>query len=287
MTTKGIGRKLLVKNLTTSHVDSFKQTQKKIALATLHSKLRSIENFLRWAVKRQKTYGLTQNDKPCIDKPKLVVKKPLYITNDMFNRVLIIIDKKYIGDPEKADYLNKVFHLYRNTGLRLREPFRNNLESDCLKIKAGRTKNSYERPVYLTEDQVQTVKRMKETVQEGIKRGKNRRNMENYISRIFKSALVSLAETGYKFHCLRDTFATRLYYETGDIYKVCGHLGHADITMTTKYTHFDERELEKAFPDIAKYHRENAQNRQKSIRKEYTGNNSILNSAPKNVVYRG
>jgi len=41
---------------------------------------------------------------------------------------------------------------------------------------------------------------------------------------------VKAAEIPYgKFHNLRDTFATRLYYASGSIAKICDRLGHSDI----------------------------------------------------------
>ena len=72
-------------------------------------------------------------------------------------------------------------------------------------------------------------------------------------SRIFKTMLRKVgAPSEMHFHNLRDTFATRLHFQYGDIYRVCGALGHSDIKMTSAYTSFDLIELSTAFPDIAK-----------------------------------
>jgi len=86
-----------------------------------------------------------------------------------------------------------------------------------------------------------------------VKYGKNQRNQIKYFSRIFKNMLRRVgAPSEMHFHNLRDTFATRLYFQYGDIYRVCGALGHSDIKMTSAYTSFDLIELSTAFPDIAK-----------------------------------
>lgn len=286
MDTRGIGQSLKMIALTTSDIDTFKKAQrkKKLATATLHSKLRSIDNFLTWVVRRHKEYGLLPTERPDVDKPKLKTKKPVYISNEIFFAVLKQLDKIYADEPEKADMFKSFFHLYRETGLRLREPIHNTLKDTHLEIKSGRTKNSYERRVYLNRNQVFVVKRLKEYVQSRIKHGSAQRAVESYISRVFKNALIELGFDGYKLHCLRDTFACRLYYETHDIYKVCGALGHADIKMTTKYANYDTVELAEAFPDIAKKHEELSENLGKGEQSWYTEQLNFVNSEPRKDV---
>ncbi|NHZ84360.1 MAG: tyrosine-type recombinase/integrase [Planctomycetia bacterium] len=286
MSTKGIGQSLKMVTLTTSDIDTFKKTErkKKLAVATIHSKLRSIDNFLNWVVRRHKEYGLLPTERPDVDKPKLKTKKPVYISNQIFFAVLKQLDKTYADEPEKADMFKSFFHLYRETGLRLREPIQNILKDTHLEIKSGRTKNSYERRVYLTKDQVFTVKRLKEYVQSRVKRGSGQRAVESYISRLFKNALRDLGREGYKLHCLRDTFACRLYYETHDIYRVCGALGHADIKMTTKYANYDTVELAEAFPDIAKKHEEMRRNLGKGEQSWHTEQFNLVNSEPRKDI---
>ena len=54
-----------------------------------------------------------------------------------------------------------------------------------------------------------------------------------------------------KLHDLRKTFATRLYFLTGQEFTLCYALGHTDTSMTKQYTGLDKVELQRAFPDIA------------------------------------
>ena len=53
-----------------------------------------------------------------------------------------------------------------------------------------------------------------------------------------------------KFHDLRKTFASRLYFLTGQEFTLCYALGHTDTNMTKQYTNLDKVELVRAFPDI-------------------------------------
>ncbi len=53
-----------------------------------------------------------------------------------------------------------------------------------------------------------------------------------------------------KLHDLRKTFATRLYFLTGEEFTLCRALGHTDTSMTMQYTNLDKVELSRAFPDI-------------------------------------
>ncbi|MEE3196436.1 MAG: hypothetical protein VX260_05715, partial [Candidatus Neomarinimicrobiota bacterium] len=49
---------------------------------------------------------------------------------------------------------------------------------------------------------------------------------------------------------LRKTFASRLYFLTGQEFTLCYALGHTDTSMTKQYTNLDKVELTRAFPDI-------------------------------------
>tara|TARA_X000001036_G_scaffold411382_1_gene424058 strand:+ start:91 stop:378 length:288 start_codon:yes stop_codon:yes gene_type:complete len=53
-----------------------------------------------------------------------------------------------------------------------------------------------------------------------------------------------------KFHDLRKTFASRLYFLTGQEFSLMFALGHTDTSMTVHYTKLDKVELNRAFPDI-------------------------------------
>ncbi len=50
----------------------------------------------------------------------------------------------------------------------------------------------------------------------------------------------------FTVHCLRHTFATRLYHQTRDLHLVREALGHADVGTTQRYAAVDERRLQAA-----------------------------------------
>jgi len=141
----------------------------------------------------------------------------------------------------------------RDAGLRLSEPFDNELKRDDegyrLKIVGSVTKNSYVRYVHLTEQQALTIVRMNEWVENHTKKQKNRYETIKVFSRVFEKAL-KMSNLKGKLHDLRKTFATRLYFLKGQEFTLCRALGHTDTSMTMQYTNLDKVELSRAFPDI-------------------------------------
>jgi site-specific recombinase XerD len=56
---------------------------------------------------------------------------------------------------------------------------------------------------------------------------------------------------GYSAHCLRHTFATRLYQETHDLHLVREALGHAGVRTTQRYALIDKKRLRDAVTHLA------------------------------------
>ena len=141
--------------------------------------------------------------------------------------------------------------LYRDTGMRLSEPFDGKLKKlgYSLQITGSTTKNSYPRNVYLTEQQVMIVIQMNEWLNNRLKTRKNRYESIKVFSRVFARALKKSKLNG-KLHDLRKTFASRLWFLTGQEFALCHALGHTDTSMTKQYTSLDKVELARAFPDI-------------------------------------
>ena len=118
-----------------------------------------------------------------------------------------------------------------------------------LKIIGSTTKNSYLRYVHLTEQQGITIIQMNEWLERQLKTRKNRYETIKVFSRVFKKALKKSHLKG-KLHDLRKSFATRLYFLTGEEFTLCYALGHTDTSMTKKYTNVDKVILSKAYPEI-------------------------------------
>ena len=79
-------------------------------------------------------------------------------------------------------------------------------------------------------------------------------NDRSKISRGFKQAVKKVLgdESKLHFHNLRDTFAVRKYFETGDIHLVSRLLGHTNTNTTDDYTKFHISQLETDFPSVKK-----------------------------------
>ena len=78
----------------------------------------------------------------------------------------------------------------------------------------------------------------------------------HYVQRPFRKAckkasvqFPEIAEKKKHFHNLRDTYGTRLYYETRDPLKVKTRLGHRSMNTTEIYLDWNE-DLAEHFPDI-------------------------------------
>jgi len=183
-----------------------------------------------------------------------------------------------MNDDDRELFLD-AYRLYWNTGLRLAEPFDNELKMDDdgyrLKIIGSTTKNSYLRYVYLTEQQGITIIQMNEWLDRQLKRRKNRYGTIQVFSRVFKKALNKSHLKG-KLHDLRKSFATRLYFLTGEEFTLCYALGHTDTSMTKKYTNVDKVILSKAYPEI--YAMKNGRIDEKKVPRAYNQGHTELYS---------
>ena len=235
------------------HFTMFKKRMVHLSKPTVNRKLRSLQTFFNWMY-----------DEGTIESPIKIKKLPVispavnYFSNAEFNIILQNVKKGFpYGEArmqdDDQDLFISAYWLYRDTGLRLSEPFDNELKRDDegyrLKIVGSVTKNSYQRFVHLTEQQAMTVIQMNEWLDKQLETRKNRYETIKVFSRVFSKAL-RMARLKGKLHDLRKTFATRLYFLTGQEFTLCYALGHTDTSMTKQYTNLDKVELKRAFPDI-------------------------------------
>ena len=242
-----------VHNIKKMHFTRFKRSMVHLSGHTVNRKLRSLQTFFNWMLDE----GLI--DAPVKIKKLSVINPPVnYFSNAEFEIILQNVKKGFphgeaaMGDDDRELFVS-AYLLYRDTGLRLAEPFNNELKRDDegyrLKIVGSVTKNSYQRFVHLTEQQAMTVIQMNEWLDKQLETRKNRYETIKVFSRVFSKAL-RMARLKGKLHDLRKTFATRLYFLTGQEFTLCYALGHTDTSMTKQYTNLDKVELKRAFPDI-------------------------------------
>lgn len=201
-----------------------KRWQDELSPTTININLRSVKAFLNWLHERGKI------DRVPRIKPVAGEKHdPQYISNTEFDAI----------SQTASQHCARVFEFYRQTGLRMSEPFHATLTGNYLTIEAEHAKGRRSRDIYLPQN---LIEYFLEIQQKGYQPG--------YYSREFQKAAKRAGVTGCKFHSLRHTAALRLYLRTRDFYQVSRQLGHADLSTTLIYTRFDPKKLKADFPDL-------------------------------------
>lgn len=225
--------------LSQDDIDGFKRQlhDRGLSTATINISTRNLRTWVSW-LKRKELYSgdLTLKQIPVRN------QKPIYVTNAEFDSILSSVD----------DYLRRVFNLYRETGMRLKEPLLGEIKGNWLIVKPEDSKSGREREVYLTEKQILTVQEMqrKTHLESGSSAPQRSTNSFQYFSRTFKEACVANGIEGKHLHCLRHTFALREYLKTRDLYGVAKKCGHSSLSVTQVYADFNLRRLAEDFPDI-------------------------------------
>ena len=243
-----------IHNIKKPHFTLFKKKQDlSLSPHTINRKLRSLQTFFNWLFDE----GFIEH--PVRIKKLTAINRPVnYFSNAEFEIIMQDVEKGFPHGQAKMDDDDRelfisAYQLYRDTGLRLSEPFNNELKIDDsgyrLKIIGSSTKNSYQRFVHLLEQQAMTIIQMNEWLDKQLETRKHRSLAIKVFSRVFKKALSQSRMKG-KFHDLRKTFATRFYFLTGQEFSLMYALGHTDTSMTQQYTNLDKVELSRAFPDI-------------------------------------
>jgi integrase/recombinase XerD len=242
-----------VDKITPRQFTIFKNKNSQLSPYTVNRKMRALQTFFNWM------YDEGRIDNPVRIKKLPVINPPVNFFSDAeFEKILSCVKSGFpyaqakMAEEDRELFID-AYRLYWNTGLRLAEPFDNELKMDDdgyrLKIIGSTTKNSYLRYVHLTEQQGITIIQMNEWLDRQLKRRKNRYGTIQVFSRVFKKALNKSHLKG-KFHDLRKSFATRLYFLTGEEFSLCHVLGHTDTSMTKQYTNVDKVILAKAYPKI-------------------------------------
>ena len=152
----------------------------------------------------------------------------VYITEAEFNSI--------VGYKDLKVRYARAFTMYRDTGLRLSEPFNGTLDNNnCLLIPANKSKGKRAFTRELTQGQVDTIKMMQEHWNENPTVDR----IKQY-SKTFKRVCKRLnIDESKHLHCLRHTFAVIDLFRHNDIYRTSRLLGHSKISTTEqKYLRF-------------------------------------------------
>ncbi|MBN2281234.1 MAG: tyrosine-type recombinase/integrase [Candidatus Marinimicrobia bacterium] len=196
---------------------------------TCNIRLRSVRAFLNWCFKTGKidTVPFT------IETLSTKKKRPRYFTDKEMTEIL----KGCLNDVE---LYTRVF-LHWKTGMRLREIQHSYLIPGFIEI-IDPCKNGEERTIPVDKETALNYELAKAGTYH-----------PTTISAKFREVLDDLelrfTESGDRrnFHCLRNTFAVRKYFESRDIFSVMKLLGHSSVKVTEKYADYNLKKLEQDF----------------------------------------
>ena len=229
-----------LKSITTDHMDGFRDDliDKGLRPSSINMHLRTAKSFFRYVWKRG-----TIDRLPRIEMVKINDTLPIYLTDDEFHAVL--------NEVGVDSFYGKVFYFYRETGVRLREPFIAALDGNWLDIP-NFSKGKRPRSIELNDFLVEVYKELRRWANEC---GLVERSKGVHLSKMFKKALRKCGiDESKHLHSLRHTYAVRQRVMGVPLATIQAHLGHRSITTTEIYTLIDLKKLRRHFPTlISKY----------------------------------
>ena len=239
--TKLLGTKRALNSIGNADIDNFIYylESKGLAIATINMHLRTVKTMLRYF--RKNGYIETV---PVIDQIRVARIEPIYITDDEFQSIVSLdwLDSFY----------KRVFFFYRETGLRLREPFISILNGKWLDISTD-SKTHSARSIELSGNDQQIFNEIQNWYCHGY--GSTIQNCGDHFSKVFKKALRCIdAYEGKRFHSLRHTFAVRRLLMKTPVYDVKLMMGHTSVTTTEQYTRMNLKRVAQDFPTLVDYY---------------------------------
>jgi integrase len=202
---------------------------------TINIHLRTIKAMLRFYHKVGKLERV-----PIIEQRKIPKTDPIYITDDEFQSLMEL--------DALDDFYKRVFLLYRETGMRLREPFMSSLIGDWIDIPLE-SKTKSVRSIELSEPLKKVFLELKEWYDQGY--GATLIDAGDHISKMFKKSLRNIGSKDTKhFHSLRHTFAVRMLLKNTSIYDVKLMMGHSSVTTTEQYSNMNLKRVAQDFPTL-------------------------------------
>ena len=202
---------------------------------TINIHLRTIKAMLRYYLRSGKLTAI-----PYIVQIPIAKTDPIYITDSEFQKVMNL--------DTLANFYKRVFLLYRETGMRLREPMIATLNGNWIDIPPE-SKTHHARSIEPHEPIKQIFIELKDWLEDGY--GSSLQDAGDHISKKFKQSLrlVGVSENKH-FHSLRHTFAVRSLLSGVSIYDVKLLMGHRSVTTTEVYSEMNLKRVAQDFPGL-------------------------------------
>lgn len=236
---RSVSKTTSLKSITTKVMEDFADdlVGKGLSVNTVNIHLRSTLTFFRYVWKRGMIDRL-----PIIEQKKVGSTFPIYFSDEEFHAIL---------DEVGADtFYGKVYFFYRETGLRLREPFIATLDGNWLVIP-NTSKGRKERYVELDDFLIDVYKELRLWVETcGLVKGSRGRHLSKKLKKAMRKC--GIPETKH-FHSLRHTFAVRQRVIGTPMAMIQAMMGHRSITTTEIYAEFPLNKLKDHFPTLKEY----------------------------------
>ena len=232
-----VGKTLPLKSVTSSHIESYVDYMESLNLGThsINIHLRAIKTMFRYYHKMRKIDLL-----PIIDQLSVKPNPPKYITDYDFDAIMKL--------DWLDDFYKQIFLLYRETGMRLREPMMSELSGNWVDIP-NLSKGKIGRNVELDNSLRAIFMDLQSWCNNGY--GSKLKDVGEHFSKKFKKALREIgADDNKSFNSLRHTFAVRKLIQGANIYHLKLVMGHQSVTTTEIYLNMNLKRVSQDFPTI-------------------------------------
>ena len=211
-----------------------------LSITSINIHLRTIKAMFRHYYKIGKLMKI-----PLIEQISQNKTEPIYITDDEFHTLMNL---DWLGD-----FYKRIFLLYRETGMRLREPMMSTLDGNWIDIP-NESKSGKGRNIELDDILKSIFIEFKEWLSVGY--GSTLVDVGDHLSKKFKKCLREIgADESKHFHSLRHTYAVRSLIRGTSIFDLKLLMGHSSVTTTEVYSDMNLKRVKDDFPTIAENHR--------------------------------
>ena len=232
-----LGKTYPLKSIDSHHIEKYVDylENKGLSNTSINIHLRTIKSMFNHYKNMDKLDKI-----PFIKSLSIPKSEPIYITDDEFQSIM---DIEGLGD-----FYKRVFLLYRETGMRLREPMMSTLNGNWIDIP-NTSKSKQGRNIELNDHLRDIFIEFKAWLTSGY--GSTLKDCGDHLSKRFRKCLNKVGVNHHKhFHSLRHTFAVRQLISGTSIYELKLLMGHHSVTTTEVYSNMNLKRVAYDFPTL-------------------------------------